>query len=135
MLLLGLVFVSCAREQEEQSREESIKLYRSISSLAETYIDSLENAKDTLALNSLMERFENRLDDINYAVIPDTDYSLSEDENDTIFMLLTQVMAARRTRMEELLSRRLQIVEDSLSQDDDSPTSVDSIPPSRIAGN
>ena len=134
-MVMCMIEASCTHQQVEQSREESIKLYKSISRLAEVYIDSLENARDTLAVNTLMAHFEEKLDDINYAVVPDTDYSLSEDENDTIFMLLTQVMATRRTRMEELLSRHgTGVEEDSLAILSDS-TSPDSITPSRNVDN
>lgn len=103
-----LPLMSCRQEKENVGREEAERLFIRTCRTAAIYTDSLKKAKDSTEVTSLIERFEQRLVEINYEASPDTDYALSEGENDTIKMALDTLMAVRIRRLIELGKRNLE---------------------------
>ncbi len=109
-LILGLLTVgmitwslhSCRDEERNNEREQAVTLYQRTCRAASIYTDSLSKAKDSTEVTDLFNRFEERLVEINYSVLPDTDYGLSEGENDTIKMMLDTLLAVHDLRLRQL---------------------------------
>lgn len=115
-LALSLGIFSCKSDKNESERNAAVELYSLTCEVANSYIDSLSNAKDSIEVNRLFEAFDARIDEINMSVRPDTDYELSEDENDTIAQLLDRISEVRSERLKALRSSGL------------TPTVMDTIP-------
>lgn len=98
-------------------REQADQLYKRICSTTVLYIDSIKTAKDSTAVESLFERFEERLVKINYESIPDTDYSISEDQNDTIYIHLDSIRRVRLHKLEDLGRKHIERQDSLLSAD------------------
>ena len=77
-------------------------LYHTTCNVAQAYIDSIQSAKDSTQVHKLMENFEQRIEEINTNVKPDTDYGLTEGENDTIALLLDRISEVRSARLKSL---------------------------------
>lgn len=102
MFLLLIMAGACRHEERNIGREQAVSLYSKICSTTIKYTDSIRNAGDSATVDALRDRFEERLVEINYSVAPDTDYSLSEGENDTIKMRLDSLVAMHARRLSEL---------------------------------
>ncbi len=102
MAILLMSAAACKREKQDTTHEEASRLYSGICSATRLYTDSILAASDTTQVNLLIEHFEERLEAINYDALPDTDYNLSEGQNDTIFQLLSALTEARVKRLKEL---------------------------------
>lgn len=59
-------------------------------------------AKDSMSVGELSERFEARMAKINSSYPPETDFSMTEQENDTLKVLLEKYAAVRDSRLEKL---------------------------------
>lgn len=106
LCIMAFAAGACGRDKNETSHEEASKLYVSICRLTSVYADSISNAPDSATVYGLVERFEERLDEVNYEVLPDTDYSLNEAENDTISIMLDSLGRVRARRLLKLANRK-----------------------------
>lgn len=97
--LVGLMMSSCIKEKVNFAHQESLKLYEKMCNLTQSYIDSIEAAKDSTQINSLIDRYEASVDKLNYEVTPDTDYLLTEGQNDTILLLMLRLSDIRDERL------------------------------------
>lgn len=106
LVFLTYALFSCRQEKSNVERTQARLLYERTCKEAALYIDSMRNAKDSTMVSALLDRFEERLVKINYDAVPDTDYALSEGENDTIKMALDSLLAMRVRRLKELGERK-----------------------------
>lgn len=102
MGILSLAVGSCSGDKSDNNHQEAAKLYTKICNLTALYVDSISQAPDSASVHALLERFEERLDGVNYEVLPDTDYALNEAENDTISMMLDSLGRTRARRLLKL---------------------------------
>ncbi len=100
LLMVG----ACQQKKDEEKLSDAEILYNKTCSLTRLYIDSIKNAKDTLALHQMLDRYEERIDELNMSVKADSDLDLTEGQNDTIMQLLDKLAIARMDRMKELAS-------------------------------
>lgn len=100
--LLAVASGACKSESKDVKADAASGLYERTCRLTRVYIDSIKNAKDTTQVADLLERYELTLDKINFEVTPDTDYNLTEGQNDTIEMLMQKLSAAREARLRAL---------------------------------
>ena len=115
--LLGIAAVCCAsckKEHTQNSHAEAERLFHDIHKVTLLYTDSILNARDSISLFELMNRYEEKLEEVNYAALPDTDYNLTEGENDTIKMAMDSLVSAKVRRLRELGERKLVVETDSL---------------------
>lgn len=105
LIILAISLVSCGKNAEEHQEAEAEQLYHQTCQIAKAYIDSIRNAPDSTSLYSLMDRFDERLTDINFSKTADTDLHLTEGANDTIDILLTQIRKAYDARLDSLALR------------------------------
>lgn len=98
LLLLAaalLLAAGCAKPSQGDDNRLRDDLYRQVCALTRTYADSMRAATDSATVSGLMERYGQRLSEINMKFPPATDMELEEDQNDTIYMLTQRLIAAR----------------------------------------
>lgn len=99
-----LTLCACSREEKKVDQHETSGLYIKMCNLTRSYTDSIMAAKDSTQLTQLLDRYELRVDALNFEVSPDTDYQLSEGQNDTIVMLMQKLQEARDSRLHSFRS-------------------------------
>ena len=82
-----LCLFSCKNKENKVDYEQSNKLFSGTISLIQEYTDSLRMAKDSTEVFRIVENFNDRLTRLNYTVDPETDYLLTQEENDSIIFL------------------------------------------------
>ena len=106
-------------EEEEGSRPDDARhLYESIMKLTKIYSDSIRMAPDSATVVGAFERFNARLDTINFSVAPDTDLLLTEGENDTLYNNLIALRQIYDRKLAEL-GMAPRIVTDELFQENE----------------
>ena len=93
---------SCGSSDKSDNNADADRLFSETCRLTKLYTDSMKNAPDSAILNSLMERFDARLTDINFSVKAETDYNLTEGRNDTIASLIDSLRHAYDSRLYRL---------------------------------
>lgn len=88
LILTMVINGSCSQSTEEVANQDADRLFSESCKLTELYIDSMMKAQDSTDVIGLMERFDTRLTKLNFSVLPETDYHLSEGRNDTISALI-----------------------------------------------
>lgn len=87
LTLLAIISSSCKREEKDSLSDTSQMLFQKSEQLLRVYIDSIKNAKDSLALNNIIKNFDGKITNLNYDFPPDTDLGMSEEENDSLITL------------------------------------------------
>lgn len=106
--MLPLLLAACGgktEEEEDTGTEDALILYTSTLMLIRQYTDSISTAPDSLTLSQIYTRFNAKLDSVNFAVEPDTDLSLSEGQNDTLFIEMEKFRALYNQRLQHLERR------------------------------
>lgn len=116
MMSSCLVISACTREKNDDNSQEAMSLYERTCQLTRQYIDSIKMAKDSTQVANLIDRYETALDKMNFDVSPDTDFDLTEGQNDTINMLMEQMSAVRHARLNAMAIREENAPSDSLSE-------------------
>lgn len=102
ILIMSVIITACRDNSEKSDSGDATHLYNEICRTTQLYTDSMLNASDSIMLNALLTRYEERIDRLNFEVRADTDFSLTEGENDTIFQLITRLTETRRQRLQYL---------------------------------
>lgn len=101
-----LILAACSSNNDEKGDEEARSLYTGTCRLAKIYTDSIRRAPDSTKAIALMERFDERLTELNFNHAPDTDLRLSEGENDTLALLLRRLRASYEARLDSLAHKK-----------------------------
>lgn len=96
-IILSMIFffISCAKKEQFSLREQASSLYKESCELLELYTDSMSIAKDSLAVEGLEFRLDDKLAKINFRYPPNTDLEISEDENSNIIKLTDRYVSIR----------------------------------------
>lgn len=103
LLAVLQLFTSCRQSEKNIQDHASLALYQQTCELTEAYLDSVSSAPDSLQLMLITDRFESRMERLNMDVAPETDYRLSEDQNDTIARLIEKLILAKEARLKYFL--------------------------------
>lgn len=93
---------ACRPGDEKRDRTAADNLYSRIISITRRYTDSIGSAKDSTTLFGLIDRYEERIVKINYDALPDTDFNLTEGQNDTISLWMDSLLSVKVRRLYEL---------------------------------
>lgn len=96
---LAMFLVACSSPETREVPDESAKLYAESMKLIRRCRTEIQAAPDSTTADSIYKAFIANLDSINFAVPANTDLQLSEDENDTLFMKLTELKKAYKNRL------------------------------------
>lgn len=91
IFILIVAAVGCGNKGEENRDAEARKLFDGMCRLTSLYLDSIESAKDSVRVNALMENYDTKITELNFSVKPDTDFQLTQGENDTIAMMVDSI--------------------------------------------
>lgn len=91
-----ILMTSCGQNAETIGEAERDSLYHDICALTRTYADSMAHATDTATVDALTARYEARLQAINMHYPPSADRALTEDLNDTIYLLTQRLIENRK---------------------------------------
>lgn len=98
-LALAFSTLSCGSVECEKDTDPEV-LYQELSELVKNYTDSLRSAPDSAAAAAIANRFEARLAKVNYNYPPETDFKMTEEQNDSLFAILGR-FAELRNRLEK----------------------------------
>lgn len=98
---LGLLSLlcSCSGGARPETVDDTDSLYRGSMALLDLYTDSIGHAPDSASAAGAFGRFQEKFDSLNFAVAPNTDLQLTEEENDTLY--------ARLIRIREIFEEKL----------------------------
>ena len=116
-LLNVMVFASCVNNDEENK---NLLLPRQLfSQSAEILNDEIKNIfnmRDSLEVDSLHEALEKKLVDINFSYPPETDLLLTEQENDSLFKLLSLFRNIKEEKLKEFHINKTDTIENEIEK-------------------
>lgn len=135
--LIGVVVVittlaSCRREENKSLADTSELLFQKSEQLIRVYIDSIKNAKDSLALYSIIKNFDGKITNLNYEFPPDADLAMSEEENDSLITLYKKLEAIKAHQDSIVMNK---ILTDSLNTTEKDSTLISATTASHIPNN
>lgn len=103
MLIFSLFFLNaCKKKEISEKVDESQSLFQQSVNLIIEITNQYKESKDSLAIDSLNRLFEKRITDINFSVPPETDYKLTEQDNDSLYKLIQSMKEIKDKRLLEL---------------------------------
>lgn len=116
-LMLALIAsAGCGKSDDNSARLEAEALYRNVVNLTRKYTDSLRQAKDSTMVNGLMLRYEAAIARLNMDAPPETDFNLTEDQNDTIHALQNLMLGLR----DNILKKKVHLAADTVEGESES---------------
>ena len=105
-LLFSLVFSflfisSCQKNVEKNYNEEAVNLFNQSAQTIIDYHEMIDSAKDSLEVDSIYADFEKKITDINFECPPQTDFKLSEQENDSLFFLISRLNELKKSKLKD----------------------------------
>lgn len=116
LMVSMLMVMSCRNGDNADDRTEARELFRQLSELNRSFTSSVASAPDSAAWAKITLAYEDSLAKINFRFPPDTDLEMSQGENDTLFSLTSAYIAARDTRIHEILHPKVHM--DSIAHPD-----------------
>lgn len=101
-LVAAVLSAGCSSSGDKDGEREAGNLYQESYALVKSYTDSLSKAADSAAVARLSEHFEDRITRLNFKYKADTDLEMTEQENDTLSVLLERYVIARDSRLKKL---------------------------------
>lgn len=83
------LFNSCIAKVDNNSAQEARELFNQSATVTLQYINYIKAANDSLEVDSILERFDKKITEINFNFPPQTDYKLTDQENDSLFNLIS----------------------------------------------
>lgn len=98
--VLALLISSCQKKQEPTGNEEARLLFNKSVELIIKVNQEISQAKDTITVDSILKCYEKLIAEINFSFPPQTDYKLTEQENDSIFKLMKAMKRLQKEKLE-----------------------------------
>ena len=93
--LFIFIGLSCTSEKKETQTQPYDELFVKSSEIYKMAIDSIKNVNDSASFYSVIENLDNKLTKLYYDFPAGTDYSLSEEENDSLIKLSQEFILER----------------------------------------
>lgn len=104
-LFIGsLLFSACGKNESTVKNEDAERLFNESVKVISYFDSRIKMAKDSTEMDSLFNQYEKQITDLNFSVAPQTDFKLSEEENDSLFKLMEQLVATKNEKL-RMLSR------------------------------
>ena len=104
---------SCHKKSEDNVNVEAEELFSKSVEIILNYTRLIEVSHDSIELDSLVAAFEKEIDRINFTVPPETDFKLSEQENDSLFFLLQNLNIEKKFKFKSFSIQRIDTIESS----------------------
>ena len=115
VFVIFLIFISCTHKKEKTTDEPARRLFDKSAVLSVDFIKQIQFAKDSVEVDSIIERFEKKLTEINFSFPPETDYNLTEEENDSLFRLFQEINRVKEEKLKSL--NLIPLLADSISSE------------------
>ncbi len=96
---------SCRRVENNTDRESATRLFELSERLIRTYSDSLQLASDTTALLRIEKSLTDKMAKVNFQFPPNTDITLTEEENDSLAHMMERFREKYDMKMKEMIGR------------------------------
>lgn len=117
IILPCMILISCSKkEEEEKSISYADQLYERAIKLAKLYRDSIARATDSTSVKELFSNFNLKHTELVFSYPADTELSLSEAQNDTIF---EQFIALRQFYNQKLENLAHKAVTDTIPEENE----------------
>lgn len=103
-LLTLFVCLSCSKKEDDSNIREAQVLFQETVTLISDYITKIQNTKDSSEIVNLMVELDKKLTDINFSYPSNTDFNLSEQDNDSIFKLMKLLKELRQEKLKDFSS-------------------------------
>lgn len=110
-VLSSIICISCEKKKDNETFEESRNLFNQSEEVINSFIFQISQASDSLTIDSLSQACEKRIVDINFSFPPQTDLKLTEQENDSLFRLMTELISVKDIKLRNF---REAILKDSM---------------------
>lgn len=105
IMVLTLTGAACTQKSGDRKRPDAKRLYKESAELGRRYIDSINAAPDSAAIERLRGAYDEAATKINYSYPPDTYLSISESENEVLARITSNLLATIRNRQRALAAR------------------------------
>lgn len=102
LTLVFLSLVSCGKKEKNEEEAPARSLFKESTQLISVTTKKIQQAKDSTAIDSLIDLFEKNLTDLNFKYPPETDMELTEQENDSIIKLVEKMQTVTKGRLKNL---------------------------------
>lgn len=94
-IAVGIGTASCGNHTESSAKSDSRMLYERSVQTYRNYTDSMAAAADSLDVSRLDDAFESALSQLNFQYPAETDFEITEGENDTLIMMSKRYIFVR----------------------------------------
>lgn len=102
VLIFAFISGGCKKEDNSDQGIEARILFSETAYALSSITSQIQSAKDSASIDLLSKILEKRMTDINFSVAPETDFDMTEQENDSLFKLMEVMKSKRQQRLEEL---------------------------------
>lgn len=116
-LINMMVFASCVNNDEgNKNLLLPRQLFSQSAEILNDEIKNIFNMRDSLEVDSLHEALEKKLVDINFSYPPETDLLLTEQENDSLFKLLSVFRNIKEEKLKEFHINKTDTIENEIEK-------------------
>lgn len=101
--IVATLLASACGNRGEKGPKLGDRLYAKSVELLRSYTDSLTRATDSASLQAMIQNFETALDKVNFEYPAETDFQLTEGQNDTLAELTTRFIETRDLQIKKIL--------------------------------
>lgn len=116
-LINVMVLASCVNNDEgNKNLLLPRQLFSQSAEILNDEIKNIFNMRDSLEVDSLHEALEKKLVDINFSYPPETDLLLTEQENDSLFKLLSHFRNIKEEKLKEFHINKTDTIENEIEK-------------------
>lgn len=104
--LYALVLASCQEKKEIDRSEDASKLFRESALILKEITQKIAEAPDSMTIDSLRDLYEKKITTINFSFPPETDLSVTEQDNDSLFTLIKKMKETTEERLLQLKNKK-----------------------------
>lgn len=105
VVLASSVLAGCEHKTSSPQEQSVPELYFRTVDCLKAYADSMAKAPDSAAVYRLMADMQSALTKLNFKFPANTDLELTEDENDTIYLMTKHILDEKNKRLETFARR------------------------------
>lgn len=100
--IIGLSLFSCGQKENKIEADNASTLFNESVLIISQISNRISLAKDSDEVDSLFEIFDKKITEINFSFPPETDFNMTEEDNDSIFKLLENLQKIRALKLKNL---------------------------------
>lgn len=101
---MSVMTIACNRKEDTMKSEEARDLFSNSAKFIQSINRSMMSATDSSYVDSLSKVFEKGITDVNFSFPPQTDFKLTEQENDSLFKLMEEMRCIKQEKLKSFVS-------------------------------